>query len=256
MPIAQVRDVTMQKRENDVVMGTFGRGFYVLDDYSALREITAADAGRRSTPVPAASRVRFIPGRWSGACGCRRCGEPVRQLHDAESAGWRVDHVQRAPDVSRRYEARADDHRQPTVIRCVVVSSTNRQGLRRFVWNLIGDAPAAAAAPQRGGGGGGGGRGAQVVAVVVALHRPHRQPRRRPRRHYSRVSPLPVVQVLHQQVVAAVVGWSRWRRWYARAAGLLSRVDREGRGHCGHTDRTVAKLLGAASTGAAAEIGF
>src|SRR5262249_20370709 len=40
MPIAQVRDLTIQRRENDLVLGTFGRGFYVLDDYSALRELT------------------------------------------------------------------------------------------------------------------------------------------------------------------------------------------------------------------------
>ena len=30
--------MTVQKRENDLVLGTFGRGFYVLDDYSPLRE--------------------------------------------------------------------------------------------------------------------------------------------------------------------------------------------------------------------------
>src|SRR5947209_4566514 len=40
MPVAQARDMTVQKRENDLVVATFGRGFYVLDDYSALRELT------------------------------------------------------------------------------------------------------------------------------------------------------------------------------------------------------------------------
>jgi hypothetical protein len=40
MPVAQARDMTIQKRENDLVVATFGRGFYVLDDYSALRELT------------------------------------------------------------------------------------------------------------------------------------------------------------------------------------------------------------------------
>ena len=42
MPPAQVRDMTVQKRENDLVLATFGRGFYILDDYSALRDITPA----------------------------------------------------------------------------------------------------------------------------------------------------------------------------------------------------------------------
>ncbi len=34
MPVIQVRDLAVQKRENDLVLGTFGRGFYVLDDYT------------------------------------------------------------------------------------------------------------------------------------------------------------------------------------------------------------------------------
>ena len=33
LPIA-VRDLEIQKRENDLVIATFGRGFYVLDDYT------------------------------------------------------------------------------------------------------------------------------------------------------------------------------------------------------------------------------
>ncbi|WP_435413184.1 glycosyl hydrolase [Psychroserpens mesophilus] len=39
LPTIAVRDMTIQERENDLVLGTFGRGFYVLDDYSALRTI-------------------------------------------------------------------------------------------------------------------------------------------------------------------------------------------------------------------------
>ena len=35
------RDVVIQRRENDVVGATFGRGFYILDDYSPLRARSA-----------------------------------------------------------------------------------------------------------------------------------------------------------------------------------------------------------------------
>ena len=42
LPTIQVRDLAIQKRENDLVLGTFGRGFYILDDYSALRTMTDA----------------------------------------------------------------------------------------------------------------------------------------------------------------------------------------------------------------------
>ncbi|MCB1582683.1 MAG: hypothetical protein KDI92_06450 [Xanthomonadales bacterium] len=39
MPTIAIRDLAIQKRENDLVAATFGRGFYVLDDYSFLRHI-------------------------------------------------------------------------------------------------------------------------------------------------------------------------------------------------------------------------
>lgn len=42
LPTTMVRDIAIQKRENDLVLGTFGRGFYVLDDYSSLRQIENA----------------------------------------------------------------------------------------------------------------------------------------------------------------------------------------------------------------------
>ena len=37
LPNISVRDIAIQKNENDLVLGTFGRGIYVLDDYSTLR---------------------------------------------------------------------------------------------------------------------------------------------------------------------------------------------------------------------------
>ena len=42
LPTIAVRDIAIQERENDLVLGTFGRGFYVLDDYSALRSVKNA----------------------------------------------------------------------------------------------------------------------------------------------------------------------------------------------------------------------
>jgi hypothetical protein len=35
-----VRDLEIQRRENDLVVGSFGRGIYILDDYTPLREVT------------------------------------------------------------------------------------------------------------------------------------------------------------------------------------------------------------------------
>ncbi len=38
-PNMAFRDLTIQKRENDLVAASFGRGFYILDDYSPLRQM-------------------------------------------------------------------------------------------------------------------------------------------------------------------------------------------------------------------------
>jgi len=40
-PTISFRDIVIQKRENDLVGASFGRGFFVLDDYSALREMNS-----------------------------------------------------------------------------------------------------------------------------------------------------------------------------------------------------------------------
>ena len=40
LPTISFRDLVIQKRENDLVAASFGRGFFVLDDYSVLREVS------------------------------------------------------------------------------------------------------------------------------------------------------------------------------------------------------------------------
>jgi photosystem II stability/assembly factor-like uncharacterized protein len=42
MPTVGVRDLVIQRRESDLVAASFGRGFYVLDDYSPLRTVESA----------------------------------------------------------------------------------------------------------------------------------------------------------------------------------------------------------------------
>ncbi|MBV9670076.1 MAG: glycosyl hydrolase, partial [Acidobacteriales bacterium] len=42
LPTIAVRDIAIQKRENDLVLATFGRGFYILDDYSPLRTLSSS----------------------------------------------------------------------------------------------------------------------------------------------------------------------------------------------------------------------
>ena len=55
-PNSSFRDLVIQKRENDLVAASFGRGFYVLDDFSALREMIPENLNKTGTlfkPRPA-----------------------------------------------------------------------------------------------------------------------------------------------------------------------------------------------------------
>lgn len=40
VPTISFRDAVIQRRENDLVLASFGRGFFILDDYSALRDVS------------------------------------------------------------------------------------------------------------------------------------------------------------------------------------------------------------------------
>jgi photosystem II stability/assembly factor-like uncharacterized protein len=39
LPTIAIRDIDIQKREHDLVLASFGRGFFILDDYSTLRHL-------------------------------------------------------------------------------------------------------------------------------------------------------------------------------------------------------------------------
>lgn len=61
LPIVAVRDIAIQKRENDLVLATFGRGFYVLDDYTPLRGVTAATLDGPATLFAPRRAWMYVP---------------------------------------------------------------------------------------------------------------------------------------------------------------------------------------------------
>ncbi|MGH9465476.1 MAG: WD40/YVTN/BNR-like repeat-containing protein [Thermoanaerobaculia bacterium] len=60
MPTIAVRDLEIQRRENDLVVGTFGRGFYILDDYTPLREVSEELLGEAAVLFPARKAPLFM----------------------------------------------------------------------------------------------------------------------------------------------------------------------------------------------------
>jgi len=60
LPIIAVRDIAIQKRENDLVLATFGRGFYILDDYSSLRKFSKEIKSKEATIFPSKDALMYI----------------------------------------------------------------------------------------------------------------------------------------------------------------------------------------------------
>ncbi|MBK6839903.1 MAG: hypothetical protein IPG90_17840 [Bacteroidetes bacterium] len=63
----QFEDIEIQKRENDLVLASFGRGFYILDDYTPLRTITKADLTKEAWIAPIKDSWMFNESRSRGA---------------------------------------------------------------------------------------------------------------------------------------------------------------------------------------------
>ena len=60
LPTVAVRDIAIQQRENDLVLGTFGRSFYVMDDYSPLRHLTETELAVEAKILPIKDAVVFM----------------------------------------------------------------------------------------------------------------------------------------------------------------------------------------------------
>ncbi len=160
LPTAQVRDLAIQKRESDLVLGTFSRGFYVLDDYSALREVSAEALAREAELFPlrnayAFDELSYIQAAWGNYT-----------TPNPPSGATLTYHV--APAFSGNLVLTIADESGRDVCRMDVIES---QGMHRVTWNLRVAQPAQPGAGRGGaGGGGGGGRGnANAGPACIAI---------------------------------------------------------------------------------------
>lgn len=60
LPTIAVKDLTIQRHENDLVLATFGRGFYILDDYTPLRLITPEILNKEAYIFPVRDALQYV----------------------------------------------------------------------------------------------------------------------------------------------------------------------------------------------------
>jgi hypothetical protein len=155
---AQVRDMKIQKRETDLVVATFGRGFYVLDDYSPLRELTAEALGREAELFPLRRAYAYDElGYYSNVTDDKSTPNPAFGAVFTYNVG--------AAFAGNLVLTIADSNGRP-VCRMDVPETL---GLRRVDWNLRVSAAGGGGGGRGGGGGGGrGGGGGSTNTVACA----------------------------------------------------------------------------------------
>ena len=60
LPTIPVFDIAIQERESDLVIATFGRGFYIIDNFSPLREVNAELENEEARIFPVKDALMFI----------------------------------------------------------------------------------------------------------------------------------------------------------------------------------------------------
>ena len=159
MPPTQVRDLEIQKRENDVVMATFGNGFWILDDYSALREVSAQALAEDVRLFPLRPVYQFQP--WgvanAGAAGVATLGGNYTTRNPPNGAVFTYHVRETLPEGTELVLTIRNT--QGNQVRQMTLDKT--AGLRRIEWDLRGDLPPQPAAEAQQGRGAQSGAGAQ-----------------------------------------------------------------------------------------------
>ncbi|MFN2576472.1 MAG: hypothetical protein ABR607_02150 [Pyrinomonadaceae bacterium] len=150
MPRVRVDDILVHPRDNDLVIGTHGRGIYILDDISPLQQLSSAKVFDKDVFL-----FDVRPGtlwlndprlnRYSGGSKLFRGNNPA--------PGTAISYYLKAAPATD-VKITISDY-AGKVVRTII--GTKEMGINRLQWNLRGDPPQRPAGAQFGGGGGGGG---------------------------------------------------------------------------------------------------
>lgn len=127
LPVIQVRDLAIQAREDDLVLGTFGRSFYVLDDYSPLRELDKLSVNKNGFLFSV--KDAFLYRNEIGSRGSQGSG-----IYSAPNPPYGATFtVYLPPDPQGEYALKIKDEAGEEVRH---LSLPMEPGLQRFTWNL------------------------------------------------------------------------------------------------------------------------
>jgi hypothetical protein len=163
LPTIAVRDLAIQQGENDLVVGTFGRGIYVLDDYSPLRGLKPEALQKEAALFPVKDALLFVPTRQFGLRGKAFLGEAFYAAENAPLGATFTYHLKEeirtkkqqrlaaekkaeTPRYPTKDELRAEAEEEPPAILLTVADAEGREvrtltgpvtaGFHRVSWDL------------------------------------------------------------------------------------------------------------------------
>jgi photosystem II stability/assembly factor-like uncharacterized protein len=167
LPTIAVRDLAIQKHQNDLAVGTFGRGIYILDDYSLLRGLKPESLAQESVLFPVRPALEYVPARPYGLRGkgfqssafftadntpfgatfTYYLKDTIKTLKQKREEAEKEAALKSAPlPYPTAAQLRAEAEEEPPVILLTVADSTGRpvrmltgpvaKGFHRISWNL------------------------------------------------------------------------------------------------------------------------
>jgi photosystem II stability/assembly factor-like uncharacterized protein len=130
LPTVAFRDLAIHQRENDLVAATFGRGFYVLDDFSPLRHLTAEALAKPATLFPPRKTYVFAEKKRDQAVGMFTTPNPSQFTFTyyvkADMAGTKIGLAV--------YPTKGESHTKPIIFKEDLPATA---GMHRSYWVLL-----------------------------------------------------------------------------------------------------------------------
>jgi len=190
LPTIMVRDLAIAKQTDDLVIGTFGRSIYILDDYSPLRVATPETMQKESALFPVKTALSYLPQSRGGDLGTNYFTAPNPPVGATITYNLKDGYTTRRAERQRKERAaiqrgetpayptpeelHAEAEEEAPAILATITDASGKvvrrleqpatRGVHRFTWDLRAQSAALAPAPPPtlgggGRGGAGGGRG-------------------------------------------------------------------------------------------------
>lgn len=156
VPTISFRDIAIQRRENDLVAASFGRGFFILDDITPIRNFTSSMLSKEATMFPIKDAYWYRQASRVGSQGDAEYKAPNAPF-GARFTYYMSDKVKSLKDARKKREKKNADfpgwealeketnQEKPQVLLIIkdangqvvnTVRGTNKKGFNRVNWRL------------------------------------------------------------------------------------------------------------------------